>query len=376
MEIVVTLTRSLSKESSQNKKKSPARARVKTKVIRMNTIVGRGETELYKYVWEIDIDTFCGKKIGEDLLSPKFITINDNKLKNKWQLQIYPKGNQVEDNKKVAIYLLHLSQNKVKVSVYFSLVNTSNHRVEFFSLQNKLFEFDDNWGSDNFVDQKFILDPKNKIVNNNKLKISCEIVFECQMQVKEVENIKKMCNKKCLDKFDNLFTNEEFSDVTVKAEEKSFHLHKCILAASSDVFADLFRKDSVVKKLHLIEIEGIKSNVLEELFRYIYIGKVEKIEKIVADLLIAAAKYQIEGLKVMCEEKMISMVEEMPEESVKKVIEYLKLAIRHDADQLKASVMEWLSFNLDVIIDKEDLDQFGVEYPEVLLQIMKKYFNP
>lgn len=41
------------------------------------------------------------------------------------------------------------------------------------------------------------------------------------------------------------------------------------------------------------------------MLRYIYIGKTRNIEIIVADLLLAASKYDIKDLKILCENELI-----------------------------------------------------------------------
>ena len=51
-------------------------------------------------------------------------------------------------------------------------------------------------------------------------------------------------------------------------------------------------------------------NIAEELFRFIYTGKVQGLEQIAAELLHAAVMYELAALKHMCLQELVKNVDE------------------------------------------------------------------
>lgn len=231
-------------------------------------------------------------------------------------------------------------------------------------------------GYDKFVEESFILDPKNNVLKNNKFKIQCKIRIkksseEDKEEEEEVEThsaINASLLKK-VDRFELLLKNKEFSDVTIIAHDKNFNLHKCILAAFSDVFETMLKSDMKEKSQNTVEIADIKYEVLQELFRFIYTGEVNEINDVAAELLVAADKYHVIGLKALCEE---TMADNLTKDNA---IEYLNLAVDNNAEHLKADIINWLSLRLESFIFKPEFHEFGKLFPELLIEITQKSYS-
>lgn len=103
----------------------------------------------------------------------------------------------------------------------------------------------------------------------------------------------------------------------------------------------------------LMEIKNIKQEVLEELFQFIYTGKVNEVEEeTVCDLLIVAEKYNIKGLKVLTEDTKCVDLSEF------NAIKYLNLAITNNAKKLKESAMNLISLKLEEFTKNPELQKF------------------
>lgn len=347
-------------------------------------LFGEVAVESSKILWEVDVNCFKNQD-GKEFVSPKFATDCKNETKEEWDLTLHLGGTDSED-KHLLLYLYHYGKYKIKASASFALLNQNNQRVKFWYLKSALFDHKDEWRlSDTVLKEKFVMDPKNNILRNDKFRIWGKIVVEKNAELtaiiesKETTKIKEDEAKtelkannytrrlKVLDKFEKLFINKEFSDVTITAEETSFHLHKNILSVGSEVFAAMFQHDMKENNQNAVEIKDIKPYVLQELFRFIYCGKIFKIEKIACELLIAAEKYNIEELKTLCEEEIIEGVDE------NNAVKCLNLAVENNAERLKKETIQWISFNLESMIEKEELEDFGVKYPKIMFQIMKKH---
>lgn len=346
--------------------------------------VGKLILKIPFFEWKIDIELFKGKVFGEELYSPIFYTHHySEKSENKWLLSVAPKG--IKDAKGcIQIVLYNYSLDVMQASVSVSFLNNDNIRVGEGFL-NTWFGKDGLIFSTSF-DENFIKDPKNNMLKDNKLTVVCNIVdiitiddmdpasevgSETEETLTEETPKKKF---KVFDTFEKVLENKKFSDVTIIAKEKSYYLHKCILASSSVVFDAMFTNDIKEKNVNIVEIKDIEKKVLDKFFQYIYTGKVDDIHDVAVDLLSAAEKYAVKGLKTLCEESMDIHLNRFQDGS-SKAIEYLNLAITNNAEVLKASVIRCLAKHFEEeLFEEKKLDNLCREHPEIFNEIVKKKF--
>lgn len=94
-----------------------------------------------------------------------------------------------------------------------------------------------------------------------------------------------------------LFDNDAFTDLELKANDgQIFRVHKAIIAARSSVFYTMLLNEARDDQ-DFIDVPGYDSRVLEEVLRFIYCNDIEDYDDIAFDLLMAAEKYKLEGLK-------------------------------------------------------------------------------
>lgn len=94
-----------------------------------------------------------------------------------------------------------------------------------------------------------------------------------------------------------MFENDAFTDLELKANDgQIFRVHKAIIAARSSVFYAMLLNEASDDQ-DFVDVPEYDSRVLEEVLRFIYCNEIEEFEEIAADLLSAAEKYRIEGLK-------------------------------------------------------------------------------
>uniref|UniRef100_A0ACD5ZDL1 Uncharacterized protein n=1 Tax=Avena sativa TaxID=4498 RepID=A0ACD5ZDL1_AVESA len=131
--------------------------------------------------------------------------------------------------------------------------------------------------------------------------------------------------------FDNLLQNKVGTDVTFMVNSETFAAHRCVLAARSTVFmAQLFGPMSQGTTSSAIQIKDMRAEVFAALLRFIYTDSFPDIKKDgylegdkaevveqgqkekevdyamwVQDLLVAADRYDVQRLKLLCEELLI-----------------------------------------------------------------------
>jgi len=94
--------------------------------------------------------------------------------------------------------------------------------------------------------------------------------------------------------------------VQLKCQDRSFHCHKAILQARSDVFEAMFRFNDASgmkrrsRNLEVVDITDADPDALEQMVHYIYSDNCTIEDENAQYLLALAEKYNLKGLKAMC----------------------------------------------------------------------------
>lgn len=104
----------------------------------------------------------------------------------------------------------------------------------------------------------------------------------------------------------------------------------------------------------------IDENVLDEMLRFIYTGKVEMLEELAGGLLAAADKYGLERLKNMCEEVLLKNL------STDTAVEMLIFSDQHNAEQLKAQILDYLNCHSAKIMETDGFKSMIETHPHLL----------
>lgn len=107
-----------------------------------------------------------------------------------------------------------------------------------------------------------------------------------------------------------LYEAKRHTDITVKCSDGiELELHKFPLVIRSAVFDSMFSIDMTEKQRGVVEIKDFDSNVMNEVFRFIYCNEVHLTEEIVGDVLHAAKRYEIAELPEICAKYIIDNFE-------------------------------------------------------------------
>ena len=132
-----------------------------------------------------------------------------------------------------------------------------------------------------------------------------------------------------------------YTDVTIETREKEFKAHKVVLACQSTFFEtcleERWKKEGNSDRIEMLDVP---EDTMDAILTYMYTGKVKDIDKTAYDLLPKANEYQLEGLKVKCEEALINAL------TPQTVIDILLMADMHSAQKLKESCMFFIAKNI------------------------------
>jgi len=179
-----------------------------------------------------------------------------------------------------------------------------------------------------------------KYLRNDTLVIQVDATLFCLTDTAEqLKETPKIPLDNIREEMLSLYKNEVFSDVTMKCGEEEFKVHRVILA-QSPVFKKMLEVDMKEKECSVVEVTDIDPPVMAELLSHLYSGTAPaNLAVLVKELLHVAHKYQLPRLFAMCENELLMEIR------VASVIDFLLLADRYGASNLKLACLQFIHNN-------------------------------
>ncbi|XP_016843916.1 speckle-type POZ protein B-like [Nasonia vitripennis] len=327
-------------------------------------VTGEVTFDLLKFVWKINNFQMTCKKvsIADYLRSPELKTSDDTPI----HLKLYPNGRNEASKDYLSLYL-HIREY-IRAQVIFQILDAEG-KVAAHHTTNTMqtFASQSDFGTEKLALRDFVIDPANGILTGNKMLITCAITGHMG-EIDVVKDEDSQQRFKEINKYEALINDVEFSDVSLISEGRALKVHRCILAKSSSVFADMFKAEKSQETS--VEIGDIRYDVLVELIRFVYIGRVNNIYSLANELYAAADTYALHGLMDMCKEAMCKNF------NVDSVIECIKFANRHRMDELKKRSIEFIVAHADEVTNKPDFKALPSELLCEICCAMSKKIKP
>ncbi|KAJ3700800.1 hypothetical protein LUZ61_004505 [Rhynchospora tenuis] len=179
--------------------------------------------------------------------------------------------------------------------------------------------------------------------------------------------------------FVHLLENGDGADITFIVKGERFKANRCVLAARSAVFnAELFgcMKEKGKK---IITIKDIDAPIFKAMLYFIYSDSVPDFEGNSDDyvdekkdvilmaqhLLAAADRYDLERLKLMCEDFLWKNL------NVSTVVSTLIMAEQHNCNQLEAECLRFMRYpvNFKAVALTDEFDDLKTDFPSILKKI-------
>ncbi|XP_008210494.1 speckle-type POZ protein-like [Nasonia vitripennis] len=306
----------------------------------------------FVHEWKIKNFEYCHLSDGDYLESLKFVTV-DQDDSFEWALEYDSAENAFK-----------------QVDIQLSLVNGKGDEV---NVEKKLISKTD-WFNDeavfrNFISRKQLLDEANDLLPNKELTILCKFFFnkgQCHQSTVAVDQVPIERRLLEFDDFEKLLDNPVFSDVEIVVGDKKFPAHKNILSYRSRYFENIFQTAGSCHDR--LEIDGVEVQVMREVLRFVYTGKIEQLPKLSRDLLVHAEKYEIEGLREVCERALIDHLAL----DLDNVGDMLALVDKcRKAENLKKVVIDFVTKHSKDLMDRKDFKAiFAVLTPTFLAEVI------
>lgn len=164
----------------------------------------------------------------------------------------------------------------------------------------------------------------------------------------------------------HLLENGKFSDLIIECEGKQFNVHKNILAARSSTFAKIFEDGTIKSHETNYKITEVRCKIMRQILQFIYTERVNIESDMAYELLIAAHRYQLQDLKLNCQEVLSENL------NIGNVAHIHVLAEDNDAKWLKEKTMNFIIANAREVIDTQGYKTLTETYPQLLDEIYRE----
>ncbi|KAJ1695574.1 hypothetical protein LUZ63_012272 [Rhynchospora breviuscula] len=336
----------------------------------------RAKTETGSHLFTVsDYSLIKGIGIGKYIQSDVFIIGGYD-----WVIRFYPDGATAEDKNFVAFYLMIESgSTDVKAQYAFTVLHQNGHSSDMNA--TKLHTFNskntniNGWGFPKFAKRSAF--EVLKYLKNDSFTIKCtvNVVKGTRLQATTPCSI-VVPPSNSNQQFARLLETSDGADVTFVVKGERFKAHRCVLAARSAVFKAELYGCMREKQAKTITVDDIEPSVFKAMLYFIYSDSLPDFEgndsrSMAQHLLISADRYDLERLKLLCEDLLCKNL------NVSTVANTLLLAERHNCKQLKTQCLQFMSYRevLRAVALTEAFHFLMKSFPSFLKDIICKLFE-
>jgi speckle-type POZ protein len=262
---------------------------------------------------------------------------------------------------KFNIFILNAKQEKIQT---WEAVNNSTIYCKFDPRED---DRDDGWVFNKFIKLNFLLNEANGLLIDDTLTLHCDIVTLTESTSTSKQSVGYNVPKSRL--ADDLYMgllDRRFSDAILSVDGEEIPVHKFILSTRSPVFAAMFEAEMVEKKNNIVKIEDLTYEDMKELLVFIYTDKTPNLVNMAYSLLVAADKYAVERLKVLCEEEIGLHL------GVENVTNVLVMADHYNASQLKERVLDFIITHITSVASTDGWKDLISNHPNLSKEIFQE----
>ncbi|KAF6990699.1 hypothetical protein CFC21_007869 [Triticum aestivum] len=264
-----------------------------------------------------------------------------------WRIYYYPNGKDSETVDYISFYLKldEIVTEDVKTMFTINFAKVLGKRLSWPSASTTGYVFGGKqmWGYPNFIKRENL--EKSEHLKDDSFTIRCDVVVVHDICTKQTSTPKFVFvpPPELNQHLGDLLKTEKGADVVFEVGGEMIPAHRCVLASRSPVFsAELFGVMKEGDTASVIHIDDLEAQVFKELLYVAYTdslreAKEEEEDIMCQHLLIAADRYNMERLKLICEEKLCKYID------AGSVPTILALAKQYHCNGLKKACFDFLS---------------------------------
>ena len=298
-----------------------------------------------------------------------------------WTIECYPNGYEMRSPGYLSIYLSPDENCQLPIKTKFTLSIVNKDGAKSIS-EDTMHTFDDDFefGIPRFISHEDLRNVHEdlNLLPEDVLTIHCAVTV---LPVEEYETVvtsgtsrpllsqvsrgdtEEQANiAKCLE---DSYIDGQFTDCVIICQGREFKCHKVVLAGRSPVFSAMFTHDMEESRSGRIEIKDLDVDTMDSMLSYIYSGKIGHMDGKEGMLLAAGEKYNLPGLKVLCEAALSRHM------NIDNVLDMLLVADFHKAANVKALALKFIVENAQEIVSQDDWNKKLEKFPSILSDMFK-----
>ncbi|CAN6282368.1 unnamed protein product [Urochloa humidicola] len=307
---------------------------------------------------------------------------------HRWRICYYPNGlnSEAKDYISFSLVLNESVTDSVKAQFMFRFVgDVAKQALTLGGLHS--YGSYDGWGNSDFIKREEL--EKSNHLQDDSFAVRCDVVVTNELRtVQETLEVTTPTSISVpppdLHKhLGDLLQTEKGADVVFDVAGQTLAAHRCVLAARSPVFgAELFGVMKESDTGGVVRINDMEARVFKALLYFIYTdlfpkmteeeGEGDQDEDVLCQhLLVAADRYNLERLKLLCEKKLSEYID------VDTVATILALAEQYHCHGLKKACFEFLSSsaNLKAVVASDGFKHLSRSCPSVMEELIGMLAN-
>ncbi|XP_037427444.1 BTB/POZ and MATH domain-containing protein 2-like [Triticum dicoccoides] len=292
-----------------------------------------------------------------------------------WCILYYPDRRTSDDADWISIYLclVHTDADEVKAQFKISLVDQHGESGTSYSNESQICAFrvtEGPWGF-GVIKRKDL--EGSVYLKDDVLRIRCDVTVSMEIITEHTAPAVLVPPSDMHHHLARLLSAGEGSDVTFEVGGEAFPAHRYMLAARSSVFRAELLGPMKEKTATRVQINDMDANVFRALLHFIYTDSLPEMDDgdstaMAQHLLVAADRYDMERLKLICVERLCSGL------CRSTVATTLALAEQHGCGALKKACFKFLTSpgNLKAAMASEGFQHLRSRCPSLLEELLAK----
>ncbi|CAL4916701.1 unnamed protein product [Urochloa decumbens] len=294
-----------------------------------------------------------------------------------WFIKYYPNGSTAESADFISFFLvLHgavAEAEAVKARVTISLLDQDGKPVSPYSRITEFVNFSEkgDWGYPKFMERKALEESEHLSDDCFTVRFDVTVMKDAHA----VETPFLVVPPSDMHRhFGHLLSSKEDTDVKFQVGKKTFSAHRLVLSTRSPVFkAQLYGPMKERNTLKAIQINDMEADVFDALLSFMYTDNLPEMKEqdesaMAQHLLVAADRYNLERLKLICEDKLCKHIDTDSAATI------LALAEQHNCHGLKDACHTFLSSSstLGAVMETDGFEHLTISCPRVLKELLSK----
>ncbi|CAJ0932152.1 unnamed protein product, partial [Mesorhabditis belari] len=283
-----------------------------------------------------------------------------------FRIRLHPQGNK-ESNKDFTFFQVFCNAQQARYKAKFAVFNTRNEEIPttVYTGTQQLHGYFEYIRRDLLVQH---------IAPQDELQLVLTLTITFDTVTKSSQNPLPRLSAQAEPKpaevardLENVFRDRRFCDFMIYVGDRRLDVHKVILAARSPYFAALLEPHTEESKKNCLRLNesDVEFEVMQELLTYMYTGRCTRLSDISLELLAAADRFAMPGLKDIAEQSLRAQL------SIESVCRILCVADLHMAIALKKNAIQFITTQSQPVTETDGWKELVSNSPELVTEVVQ-----